>query len=285
MRKRKIYNIINAVIILSCIATFVFQYIGVLKDFFQNSILTITIVLITMATVLAIKYLRIYFIFYGLNIKNSQYVKLFSKTTFVNLLIPFKLGDFFRAYCYGYAIENYVQGFCYIILDRFMDTLALVTVLGCLSIIGVSKIPLLLFAMIAFLAALIVLYITFPALYKYWNMYFLKFNATKRKLWVLSVINKLNKVYGILKEHIRGKGIILYVLSLTAWLIEGMGFWLIVHNGNLVSGSFSLFEYLSAALGMGVSKEQELSLIACIIISVFAYICAVFCTKNRRIKK
>lgn len=282
---KKIYNIVTTIVVLLSITVFSFHYFEVFKEVFGRNPLSLIVSVLTMSAVLIIKYIRLYFIFYGLNVGESEHIKLFSLTTFVNLFLPFKLGDIFRCYCYGYAIGNYVQGFCYIMLDRFMDTLALVTALGCLSIIYENKIPLLLFLLIAFLTILIFLYFLFPGLYGYWNKYFLKSTATKRKLSALHIIKKSNEVYTILKENIRGKGIILYLLSLVAWAIESTGFWIIANYPNSNTNAANLFMYLRAALGIGTLREQELFMIACAVISALSYICLSCNLKIRRIKK
>ena len=63
-------------------------------------------------------------------------LKVYIKTAFVNLLIPFKLGEIYRMYAYGYKIKSYSKGVITIIVERYFDALVLLALLLLLSLRG-----------------------------------------------------------------------------------------------------------------------------------------------------
>ena len=270
--KNRTYYIVNVIVALMCIMLFRLNYLNVLSFLKQIDAVKYLIIGITMFFVIAVKYIRIYLIFYGTGLSLGTHTKLFFKTTIVNILIPFKLGDLFRGYCYGQKLKNYIQGFCYILLDRFMDTLALVTLVMLFSIINKMSLSTVLYIMVVFLVVLIVAYFTFPKLFVYWNTYFIKETATTNKLRALNVLNNIDKVYGTLKEHIIGRGVILYILSLFAWTIEGMGFFGIRYYDSGAISLIDISKYLGAALGIGTLDYQKMFIITSMIMSIMAYV-------------
>ena len=61
----------------------------------------------------------------GLKVCLSTYCKV----TPVSIILPFKMGELYRMYCYGRQSGIVLRSVVIILLDRFMDTAALVTVI------------------------------------------------------------------------------------------------------------------------------------------------------------
>jgi len=55
-----------------------------------------------------IKGFRLWFALYGKAIPLSDFIIQYCKVVPVSVVLPFKFGDLFRAYCFGHLITNYL---------------------------------------------------------------------------------------------------------------------------------------------------------------------------------
>ena len=106
MKKRKVvYNLINILVLLAAALIFVFNYIN--TDIFavlkweQLAVITIAVVIVHF-----LKAFRLYLALYGSGLSIYSYSKIYCKVTPISILFPFKLGELFRMYCYGYQTDN-----------------------------------------------------------------------------------------------------------------------------------------------------------------------------------
>ena len=117
------------------------------------------------------KMLRLYLVLMEHRISFGRFILLYLRTTFINLIIPFKLGELYRIEEIARVTKIWQVGFLSVLVDRFFDTLALLCVLLPLDLIlrgGISVIT------IVFLVALFVIalvYLAIPASYTYLNRY------------------------------------------------------------------------------------------------------------------
>lgn len=214
------YNLINIAVILITVALFINEY-GNIETFFQDRGLPhILVVIVTVFVVHAIKAGRLYLALYGLEISFVRYLKVYCKVTLVSVVMPFKLGEFFRMYCYGKMRGNVLKGIVIVLLDRFIDTLALVTMILFVWIFKGGHITLFMYMLLIFLVFIMLVYLVFPGIYKFWKHYILGARATDRKLSALKILKVLNRIYEEINDISRGRGIILYFMSLIAWSVE-----------------------------------------------------------------
>lgn len=180
------------------------------------------LLLLTVAIVYSIKAIRLFFTLYGYGLKARDFLELYCKVTIVSVVLPYKLGEFFRMYSYGREINNYTKGTIIIILDRFMDTAALCTMmLFWLDKNSSSNTGgFLVFITLAVLFFLTLIYLNFPSNYQFWNKYFLEAKASEHRIRTLKQLKSLQNIYREVQSIIKGRGIILYFLSLLAWIVE-----------------------------------------------------------------
>ena len=272
------YNLINILVLLGAALIFFLNYN--IRDVFAG--ITAGHILIITATVVIVHFLkafRLYLALYGSNISASNYVKIYCKVTPVSILFPFKSGELFRMYCYGHQINNMLKGVVTVMLDRFMDTVALVTMIIVVWLYSGEKIIPIVYLLVIFLLAAIVVFVVFPGLYSYWKRYLLRAKATSRKLRILSYLDKMNMVYAELINVSRGRGIILYVLSLLAWVAEIGSVSLmsgIVKDANASSSGMGLSdkisEYLMSALGGPESVELKRFILISVALMIVIYV-------------
>ena len=87
------------------------------------------VILIVFLLVHLIKMMRMYLIVMDRKVSFDRFVPAYLRTTFVNLLIPYKLGELYRVFVFYRISGNLMTGFFSVLIDRFFDTVALVLIL------------------------------------------------------------------------------------------------------------------------------------------------------------
>ena len=270
-RKAFVYNFINIIVLLGAAILFFINY-NVPLLFENVGVVHILIVTATVGIVHFLKAFRLYLALYGAGLSASSYAKIYCKVTPVSILLPFKLGELFRMYCYGYQINNILKGVITVLLDRFMDTIALVTMIIAMWLYSGQPIIPLVYLLVVFLVAALVIFVVFPGLYSYWKKYLLRAKATPHKIAVLHFLDKTNLVYEEVVNVSKGRGIILYVLSLLAWATE-IGCVIILNQLNgLEALTPKISGYLSSALSGNDSIELKQFILISVILMIVIYL-------------
>ena len=256
-KHKRIYNAINVAVILLTVIVFLAKYQDIKYIFMERNIDSIVIIAATVCVVHLIKASRLYLALYGTDVDVWTYIKIYCKVTPVSLVFPFKIGEFFRMYCYGVEIHNLLKGIITVIFDRFMDTTALVTIIFFVWIINGGHITLFTYALILFLACILVLYFAYSGMYHFWKKYILKAKATEHKLDILKLLDMSNVLYQEIVGVSRGRGIILYFMSLIAWGVEIGSLVLLTETSVKESLSEIITQYLISAMRGGASVELK----------------------------
>ncbi len=268
-RNLKVYNIINLLVLIIAAFIFLKEYYDVESLFKDKNIWHIILIIVVVFFVHLIKAGRLYLALYEYNIDICTYIKIYCKVTPISLVFPFKIGEFFRMYCYGMELESMLKSIVIIIFDRFMDTLALVTILLLIIIFKGGYISLFTYLLFLFLISILIIYLVYPGVYKFWKKYTIKSIATERKLSVLKMLDLFNNIYLQIINVSKGRGVIFYCMSLIAWLCEIMGIVLLCGTTENINLNETLIDYLSSAMRKGSSIElQQFILISIILMSL-----------------
>lgn len=270
-KKSFVYNWINILVLLGAAIIFFANYS--IHDVFAGlGAEHIVIITATVVIVHFLKAFRLYLALYGSNISASSYAKIYCKVTPVSILMPFKLGELFRMYCYGHQIDNMLKGIVTVVLDRFMDTIALVTMIIAMWLYSGETIIPLVYLLVVFLVAAVLIFIVFPGLYTYWKKYLLRADATPRKLRMLLYLDKLNMIYDEIVNVSKGRGIILYALSLLAWITEIGSIVLMNGLGEKTGLSQKISEYLRSALNGNQLIELKRFILISVVLMIVIYL-------------
>ena len=125
------------------------------------------------------KMMRLYLILLEQKIEFRRFVLTYLKTTFVNLVIPFKLGEIYRIFCFSRETKVFQIGLFSVIVDRFFDTVALLVILIPFEVFITGKVTWVTGALTIFAALAIFIYIVFPGIYTYLNRYIIMFTNNK----------------------------------------------------------------------------------------------------------
>ena len=268
---RKILYIIINVIVLTIATLLFFNNYSFDLSLFSINKKVVFLSFILIFAVHTLKAARLYLSLYGNKFDIKEYIKTYCKVIPVNIILPFKTGELFRIYCFGYLIKNNLKGIVVVLLDRFMDTTALITLILLICFFDKIHITFLIYILIIFSFILFLIYYLFPGFYKFWKHYFLSEKATKRKLWALKILEKINSVYIEITNIVKGRGIILYFLSLIAWVVELLNLVLILKINNLSNVNNKILEYLYCATGEKSSLEFNWFIFVSIIILISFY--------------
>lgn len=266
------YRVINILIILATAILFIYDYRYTNGIFLYTDVFHILIIVLTVLIVHIVKAGRLYLALYGSEISFFQYLKIYCKVTPVSVVFPFKVGEFFRMYVYGHQLRNYLKGVIIVLLDRFMDTIALVTMILFVWAFSGGYVTSFVYVLLVFLGFALLIYAVFPGVHKFWKKYLLKANATEKKLAALKMLDTLQLIYQEITSVSKGRGIILYFMSLLAWLVE-IGS-IAVLNGLSGTGKLNqkISEYLMSAMSSNQSTEFSQFVFISVILMVVIYV-------------
>ena len=218
-KKNGIYYLVNILaIVLSIMLLGYYIYKNI--DVIHITAMELMIYLILFIILSITKCIRLYVIFLEEKIPFTRFVLLYIKTTFVNIMIPFKLGDIFRMYCFGKEISNYKKGILGILLDRFIDTSILLMFLIPLEILKNGSLSFITTLLITFVLLVCIFILMVPNTYKYLNKYLIINKTNKMSLYMLDIIEKINELYKSGLELLKGRVHLLIMLSVFAWIID-----------------------------------------------------------------
>lgn len=262
--KKLIYNVINIVVLIFTAIWFVLVYLNLGNIFLASDFFSVLLLIVAVMLVHGIKAVRLYFALFGTDINFKEYLKIYCKVTPVSIVLPFKVGEIFRMYCYGQHINNYLKGIVIILMDRFMDTVALVSVMLLVWGVNGGAVLGITYFLVGFSVLLVLVYYIFPRMYTFWKQYLLKTRATKQSLNTLNMLEAFQVIYSEIRGVLRGRGVILYFLSLVAWIAEIGSIVMINQHSEHMDTVMLVSEYLLSA----ISGNQSLYMSKFVFISV-----------------
>lgn len=218
--KQKTYKLVNILVLLLTVLLLGRALLHQDFSFVLHNPLICPIMIVTVVLVHGIKAFRLYLELLDRKLPVGLFLRQYCKITPVSMILPLKAGDLFRCYCYGYYIDDWMYGIAVILLDRFVDTAALITVLILFVLPLGNAMPAVSFVLLAVLFALSFIYFALPGLCQYWNRYLIAGRGSKRKLFALNVLARLQAAYRDIHRVVQGKFLLSYMLSVAAWLIE-----------------------------------------------------------------
>ncbi len=271
-KKRILYNLINGTVLLISVFFFIGEFRGAGELFGQDSVSQLILMVLTVFLVHAVKALRLYLALYGNGLGFSEYLKIYAKVTPVSVVLPFKLGEFFRMYCYGEKLGSLLRGTVIVLFDRFMDTAALVTMIILIRGFSGEGVLYPVYFFILFLIAALLCYLAFPGVYGFWKKWFLRAKATENKLRALKFLEMMNRVYQEIKAVSSGRGVILYFMSVAAWAVELGSVALRAGLSGTALAKDVLPDYLMCAMGSGSSPYLASFVFVSVIMMVILYL-------------
>lgn len=201
-----------------------------------------------------IKAARQYLLFVDTELSLADGLLYYAQATIVSVIVPYKIGELFRVYRYGSATSDYLGSAARVLVDRLVDTAALLVFLTGMLLLGSYPIFPLYGMLMVFTAVSCAAWLAFPSVFHFWNDYLITRRHSPRAYRALSVMQHAERVYVYIRALLRGKLFIMLLMSLAAWGLELLGVALLA--GGSISASIG--DYLASALTAGTNEHQRL---------------------------
>lgn len=216
----------------------------------------------------AIKLMRLYLIMVEDDIPFGRFVFAYFRTTLINLIIPYKLGEIYRIAAFSHESGKIKNGFFSVLVDRFFDTLAIVFILFPYQMFIKGEVSMPVLILFAFVMCVLFTYVVFPSTYKFLNRYIIVKRNSAKSLAALNVLEIMNGWYEYVKKLVTGRYGMLVLFSFAAWIGEMLilaGFYKIYGQAFSVE-SFGL--YIETIISGGSYRLQsEYNLITVLVIA------------------
>jgi len=166
------------------------------------------------------KMARLYLVLMEHKISLQRFLLLYCKTTFVNLVIPYKIGELYRVYKIGKETKHWQVGVLSVMIDRFFDVLALFFVLLAIDIYDKHHISAITVLFFICLLLITVVYVVIQPTYNYLNKYLIVHKQSSRSMLTLKGLEYVRQWYDFSTDLIRGRFALITLSSLGGWFFE-----------------------------------------------------------------
>lgn len=228
-----------------------------------------------------VKATRMYIIMMDTGLSYRKNLLIYAATTFINIVTPYKVGELYRIVLYGNCIGSYAGGTVRVLLDRAVDTAALLTCLTVMLLFHVSVILPMYLLLLALFILLCMAWFVFPQLYRFWNDYLITQRHTGRSAKILRALSEVNRVYEYLRGLVRGRVFIMFLLSMFAWGLELIGVYALTVHSHSDSAS-QISAYLVSVLTTTINEHQKLYSLCYLVVLGIIMLISVWMLRRRR---
>lgn len=166
------------------------------------------------------KMLRLYLVLMEHKSSFGRFILMYFRTTFVNLIIPFKLGEIYRFYCISSMTKVWQVGILSVFLDRFFDIVALILVLVPFDLTVHGGLTIITFVLFIAIVLLAVVYLCIMPSYTYLNHYMIRYKSSKKAMLALRILDVAKEWYDFTRNLITGRFALITLASLAGWILE-----------------------------------------------------------------
>ena len=174
-------------------------------------------------------------------------VKIYIKTTFVSIVLPYKMGELFKMYSFGNEINDYPKGIIAVLIDKFFDAVILCGILVPYEILTKGRISNLSFIILSFIIIILIIYLSFEGTYYYLNRFLVIKSTGRKSLITLNILEKLNHIYQNAKKMLNGRQLVLLSLSAIIWIMEAVFIYIMEMFENVRINLATIVNYVSDA--------------------------------------
>lgn len=244
MKNRTIvYNITNLLFILCAVLMLIYNKVFNLNLSFKFIIIAVCLIIV----IHSLKFVKIYLLLMEEHIPIKRFLKIYIKTTFVSIVLPFKLGEIFKIYSYGYETNNAQKGIISVLVDKFYDALILCIIFVMCAIFKIHNINILGIGLISFSILCIICYLIFPSTYHYLNKFFINAKQSKVNNKILYVLDEINEIYKNLNKMLKERQLLLFIITAIYWAVEIIFIYIIGFANNIHINNLDVYEYINDA--------------------------------------
>lgn len=166
------------------------------------------------------KMARLYLVLMEHKISLGRFLLLYIRTTFINLIIPFKLGEVYRVEEIARETKVWQVGLLSVLVDRYFDMTALLLLLLPFDMFFRKELSPITAVLLVLIVVVAFLYVAIPSSYTYMNRYLIMRRSSARSLAALRGLDVVKKWYDFTKNLITGRSALIVAASLLGWASE-----------------------------------------------------------------
>lgn len=272
MNKKAVYLRVNAVIVLlavyfASIRTKTFTDVQLNID--ARLLYLVPLFILGFLFVHLAKMMRFYLILMEQKINLLRFIKVYMKITFVNLALPFKLGEIFRVYCFSKETKDAKIGILSVVIDRVFDISALLVILIPYDVIVDKAISPVTLILSLFAAVILFLYRIFLPTYYYMNQYLITNTSSKEAVRCLYLLENGKTWYDYIRRLLKGRSSLIFILSCIGWMAEFGLLMCMQAIFQKVFGISGFVTYINSIFGFGETQLLNIyTTVSCIILAI-----------------
>ena len=150
-------------------------------------------------------------------------LQLYALLAQAGFVLPFKLGELFRITELSHFFGSFKTGFSVVVVERFFDAMMLLFLLLMVDFLGgvaEGGTPIFIPFLIILVLLMFIFYFFFSKTCQYFRCLVLSSSGSQRGVIALQYLNFMEAIYTTFRNTIRGRPLLLIVLSLGIWCAE-----------------------------------------------------------------
>lgn len=253
MKKRKnkiIYILINIIIIL-IICYYLFKVdkkINIINPMY------IIYAILPFLCIHIVRIIRQYIILMDNKLKLSNLTSAYLKSSLTNTIVPFKIGELFKIYLYGYEMDNYRKSFLGVIIDKCFDAVVLLVLFISTELFYHQPLSFITILLLIFVGLMVIIYISFENTYNFLNKYLIINKNSSLSIKCLKILEELKSIFSDVKNMIKDRIMLILVLTSLSWVLEIWFVSIISKMANMNSSFMDFINYMNSSF-IGISNE------------------------------
>lgn len=180
----------------------------------------ILLLVLGFAAVHFFKMARLYLVLMEHKIPFGRFILLYFRTTFINLIIPYKLGEVYRVEEIARETKVWQVGLLSVLVDRYFDMTALLCLLVPFDLFYRNTLSPITIVLLVLIVVVALLYLAIPSSYAYMNRYLIVKKSSARSMAALKGLDVVKKWYDFTKDLVTGRYAMIVLASLLGWVSE-----------------------------------------------------------------
>jgi len=269
--KEKVYKFISLLVFLwsfFCICLYAYYGKNLVNNLVHLRLSLILGLIVSFLIMHALKFARYYFILSESKISLASFIRIYIYVTFVNIILPFKLGEIYRFFAIGKITNSFIISSLSILTERFYDTLIILLIFVISLLFYDVEISSVCIILMIFVLVLYCIYKMFKETILYINRYIILKKNKSMDIAILRFIHHLNTWYNYEVSIIKGKGILVFLFSIFSWIFEFAFLYFLSYILGVLFNFNYLYNYIIGILTINRNLNNSLMILYILISSL-----------------
>ncbi|MEJ3718855.1 lysylphosphatidylglycerol synthase domain-containing protein [Paenibacillus polymyxa] len=229
---------------------------------------------------------RLYILFIDRRFSFFEIVKVYVTTTWINFVIPFKVGEIHRIWEFSKLCESFKMGVVTIWIERFFDSILLMSVFTVFFNYHNENHFIFFALLFLFLVVSIFSFFSFLPTFRYVNRFLLSESKSTRGLLGLEIMSSAREYYIYARKLLNGKIAILLGATFLVWGLEFLTYYLVLTSIGIEFRWNKINDLLFGLWGIGgVDENYRFIAFYILLFSSFAVLFRIFTQQLGKLDK